>query len=118
MGCDGLVDGPKGIVASVTDGDTVVLDNGLVVRLIGTQAPKLPLGREDFETWPKAEEARVRARKRWYSANRCDVRHGGEQRRSARPDAGPDVRHSTIRETLGAAADDRGRLGAGLFVPR
>ena len=45
MGCDGLVDGPKGTVMSVTDGDTVVLDTGVVVRLIGTQAPKLPLGR-------------------------------------------------------------------------
>lgn len=78
MGCDGLVDGPKGIVASVTDGDTVVLDSGVVVRLIGTQAPKLPLGREDFETWPKAEEARVALEKLTLGKS-VRVRHGGEQ---------------------------------------
>ncbi|WP_244557580.1 thermonuclease family protein [Devosia lucknowensis] len=48
---------PGGVVTQVTDGDTVVLDSGLVVRLIGTQAPKLPLGREGFPTWPLAPEA-------------------------------------------------------------
>ena len=78
MGCDGLVDGPKGTVMSVTDGDTVVLDTGVVVRLIGTQAPKLPLGREDFETWPKAEEARL-ALQALTLGKRVAVRHGGEQ---------------------------------------
>ena len=51
-----LVNG--GVVAEVTDGDTVVLDSGLVVRLIGTQAPKLPLGRDGFPTWPLAPEAK------------------------------------------------------------
>lgn len=50
---------PGGTVAQVTDGDTVVLDTGAVVRLIGTQAPKLPLGREGFETWPLAPEAKT-----------------------------------------------------------
>ena len=48
-----------GIVTQVTDGDTVVLDSGLVVRMIGTQAPKLPLGREGFPTWPLAPEAKA-----------------------------------------------------------
>jgi endonuclease YncB( thermonuclease family) len=57
-GCDGLVDGPKGTVASVVDGDTLILDSGMVVRLIGTQAPKLPLGREGYPTWPKADDAK------------------------------------------------------------
>ncbi len=56
--CADLVAGPQGVVVDVPDGDTVQLDTGAVVRLIGTQAPKLPLGREGFETWPKAEEAR------------------------------------------------------------
>ncbi len=56
--CEGLRDGPVGIVRQVTDGDTVVLDSGLSVRLIGMQAPKLPLGRDGFDAWPKAEEAR------------------------------------------------------------
>jgi len=76
--CDGLVDGPKGIVASVADGDTVVLDTGLVVRLIGTQAPKLPQGREDFVAWPKAEDARL-ALERLVLGKPVRVRHGGER---------------------------------------
>jgi endonuclease YncB( thermonuclease family) len=42
----------------VTDGDTVILDSGLVIRLVGTQAPKLSLGREGFEDWPLAGQAR------------------------------------------------------------
>ncbi|WP_375599266.1 thermonuclease family protein [Devosia sp. Naph2] len=56
--CENLRLVPGGIVAQVTDGDTVVLDSGLVVRLIGTQAPKLPLGRDGFPTWPLAPEAK------------------------------------------------------------
>ncbi|WP_375452462.1 thermonuclease family protein [uncultured Devosia sp.] len=58
LGCTDLRAAPGGIVVQVTDGDTVVLDSGLVVRMIGTQAPKLPLGREGFPTWPKADEAK------------------------------------------------------------
>lgn len=57
LACEGLTMAPGGVVVEVTDGDTVVLDDGRKVRLIGTQAPKLPLGREDFETWPLAPEA-------------------------------------------------------------
>ncbi|WP_254082044.1 thermonuclease family protein [Devosia sp. WQ 349K1] len=48
-----------GLVVQVTDGDTIVLDSGITVRMIGTQAPKLPLGREGFPTWPLAEEAKA-----------------------------------------------------------
>lgn len=48
-----------GVVVQVTDGDTIVLDSGIIVRMIGTQAPKLPLGREGFPTWPLAEEAKA-----------------------------------------------------------
>lgn len=59
LACADLRMAPGGVVVQVTDGDTVVLDSGLVVRLIGTQAPKLPLGREDFETWPLAPEAKA-----------------------------------------------------------
>lgn len=75
--CENLRDGPRGTVASVTDGDTVVLDNGLVIRLIGMQAPKLPLGRDGFEPWPLAEEAR-RALEALVGGRRVLVRHGGE----------------------------------------
>jgi len=56
--CEVLDSGPQGRVTEVVDGDTIMLEDGLVVRMIGTQAPKLPLGREGFETWPLAEEAR------------------------------------------------------------
>ena len=47
------------IVAAVIDGDTVVLEGGEQVRLVGIQAPKLPLGRPDFEPWPLADEAKA-----------------------------------------------------------
>lgn len=59
LACAQLRDGPKGIVTQVVDGDTLFLDNGLKVRLIGIQAPKLALGREGFEEWPLADEAKT-----------------------------------------------------------
>ena len=55
---DPLEPGGEAQVVAVIDGDTVVLDDGREVRLVGTQAPKLPLGRPDFPTWPLAEEAK------------------------------------------------------------
>lgn len=54
-----LEPGPAARVVEVVDGDTVVLDDGSEVRLVGLQAPKLPLGRPDFEPWPLATEAKV-----------------------------------------------------------
>lgn len=54
----GLVPGGTGEVVAVIDGDTVALTDGSEVRLVGIQAPKLPLGRPGFETWPLAEEAK------------------------------------------------------------
>jgi len=39
MACDGLTDGPAGTVAAVLDGNSVKLDSGIVVKLIGTRAP-------------------------------------------------------------------------------
>jgi len=59
LACEQLRMEPGGVVTSVTDGDTVILDDGRVVRMIGTQAPKLPLDRPDFETWPLAPEAKA-----------------------------------------------------------
>ncbi len=46
-------------VVSIVDGDTVVLQDGREVRLVGLQAPKLALGRRNFEDWPMAAEART-----------------------------------------------------------
>ena len=57
--CEGLRDGPKGTVTEIVDGDTLLLDTGLVVRLIGIQAPKLALGRDDYPDWPKGNEAKA-----------------------------------------------------------
>ncbi|MGH6938577.1 thermonuclease family protein [Hypericibacter sp.] len=45
-------------VVSVVDGDTLLLEDGREVRLVGIQAPKLPLGRPNFPTWPLAEDAK------------------------------------------------------------
>ena len=39
-------------VIRIIDGDTVVLKDQTRVRLVGIQAPKLPLGRKGFKGWP------------------------------------------------------------------
>ena len=56
---DGLARGGAGRVAETVDGDTIVLESGEQVRLVGIQAPKLPLGRPDFAKWPLADEAKA-----------------------------------------------------------
>jgi len=53
-----LEPGHSARVVEVVDGDTVILDDGRQVRLVGIQAPKLPLGRPGFERWPLADEAK------------------------------------------------------------
>ncbi|MBL8630326.1 MAG: thermonuclease family protein [Rhodospirillaceae bacterium] len=61
---DALQKGDSGVVAAVVDGDTVRLKEGRLkdgaadIRLIGMQAPKLPLGRKGFKTWPLADDAK------------------------------------------------------------
>ena len=57
-GCK-LVTSGTATVTSVIDGDTVGLDDGSQVRLVGTQAPKLPLGRRNFPVWPLAPQAKA-----------------------------------------------------------
>ena len=67
----------------IVDGDTLVLEDGLEVRLVGIQAPKLPLGRPNFQAWPLAREAKAalsrlsldREVKLTYGGRRMD-RHG------------------------------------------
>ena len=54
----GLAAAGSGRVVEVIDGDTVVLADGREARLVGIQAPKLPLGRPGFPTWPLAPEAK------------------------------------------------------------
>jgi len=49
-------------VTEVVDGDTVFIHppykDGNEIRLVGIQAPKLPLGRPDFPEWPLAKKAK------------------------------------------------------------
>jgi len=53
----------SGRIVSVVDGDTVVLaapiDGASAIRLVGIQAPKLPLGRKGFVKWPLADAAKA-----------------------------------------------------------
>jgi endonuclease YncB( thermonuclease family) len=47
-------------VTEIVDGDTLYLSDGREVRLVGLQAPKLPLGRPDFEPWPLSDDAKAK----------------------------------------------------------
>ena len=49
----------SGTVQAIVDGDTLILRSGVQVRLVGIQAPKLPLGRRGFKAWPLAAEAKT-----------------------------------------------------------
>ena len=51
--------GAHATVAAVIDGDTVVLDSGEEVRLVGIMAPKLSLGRESVDDQPLGREAKA-----------------------------------------------------------
>lgn len=77
--CDALTPAPSGRVVAISDGDTIDLDTGLTVRLVGIQAPKLPLGREGFETWPLADEARDRIES-LVMGKTVTLHYGGETR--------------------------------------
>ena len=54
-----LDSGPTAVVVEVVDGDTVILDDGSQVRLVGIQTPKLPLGRVGFVEQPLAPDAKA-----------------------------------------------------------
>ena len=56
-----LKQGPSARVVVVVDGETVELDNRMVVRPVGIQAPKLPLGRP-WSTWSCAPGSRSTTR--------------------------------------------------------
>ncbi|MBT6095513.1 MAG: thermonuclease family protein [Rhodospirillaceae bacterium] len=51
-----LSPGATATVTEVVDGDTVIVspapDGARQIRLVGIQAPKLPLGRKGFKAWP------------------------------------------------------------------
>lgn len=48
----------SGQVVKVVDGDTVVLKDQTRIRLVGIQAPKLPLSRKKRKGWPLALESK------------------------------------------------------------
>ncbi|HPF45712.1 MAG: thermonuclease family protein [Alphaproteobacteria bacterium] len=45
-------------VIEIIDGDTLRLENNIEVRLVGLQAPKIALGRKNFNPWPLGNEAK------------------------------------------------------------
>ncbi len=63
---DDLTAGPTVRIIGVIDGDTVLLQDAIdgvsEVRLVGIQAPKLPLGRKNFAAWPLSGDARAALR--------------------------------------------------------
>ena len=75
---DTLQNGGTARVVSVVDGDTVILDDGRQVRLVGIQAPKLPLGRPGFAKWPLADEAKL-ALENLVLDHRVSLGYGGQK---------------------------------------
>lgn len=71
--------GETGLVTEVVNGDTLFLDNGLKVRLSAIQAPKLPLGRPGFKTWPLAANAKDALSQMAYRKN-VQLFYGGKER--------------------------------------
>jgi micrococcal nuclease len=74
----GLESGGDATVIEIVDGDTLRLDTGKEVRLVGLQAPKLPLGRANFKAWPLGEEAKS-ALTRMTSGKRLRLSYGGRK---------------------------------------
>ncbi len=67
-----------GSVETVVDGDTLILADGREIRLVGIQAPKLPLGRRGFRAWPLASEAK-RALEKLTLGKRLTLSFGGRR---------------------------------------
>ena len=63
VACDGLAEGPSGTVTKVLDGDTLVLDSGIVVRLLGVKAPDGAGKRAGAVAEPMAADAEAALRK-------------------------------------------------------
>ncbi|GAB4139716.1 MAG: thermonuclease family protein [Sphingomonadales bacterium] len=104
---DQLTAGGTAQIIAVIDGDTVQLADGRQVRLIGIQAPKLPLGRPDFTPWPLADAAqaalaalaRSQAVTLWYGETRQD-RHGRVLAHLARAADGLWLQQAMLRQGM------------------
>lgn len=77
-----LVEGGKIIVKDVIDGDTVRLkkpvNSSREIRLVGIQAPKLPLGRKGFKAWPLAKESK-KALEKLIKRKKLKIKYGGRR---------------------------------------
>lgn len=65
-------------VVAIVDGDTLRIADGRQVRLVGLQAPKLPLGRKGFRTWPLADASKA-ALSRLALGKRLQLAYGGRR---------------------------------------
>ncbi len=108
-----LVDAGWGVVTEVTDGDTLVLEQGLVVRLAGIQSPKLPLGRAGFEQQPLTPEASGVGRPDVGQARKAVVRWPAD--RLLRPGVGPP---SCGWRPVGSGRNGAPGFGPGVKLPR
>jgi endonuclease YncB( thermonuclease family) len=73
----GLTRGEHARVTGVIDGDQLILDTGLRVRLAGIEAPRL--SRRDGEDWPLAAEAKAALEAATVGRD-VDLWYGGQQR--------------------------------------
>jgi micrococcal nuclease len=73
-----LVSGETEVAVEIIDGDTLVLGTGQQVRLVGLQAPKLPLGRTNFESWPLAKDA-AEALRELTKGKKLTLEYGGRR---------------------------------------
>lgn len=119
---------PSGVAREIIDGDTLLLEDGREVRLVGIQAPKLPLGRRNFPTWPLAEEAR-RALVELAQGRRLTLaygttprdRHGRHLAHLAREDDGTWLQGEMLRRGMARVytfPDNRGRAAEMLALER
>ena len=77
-----LMSGGSVVVKEVIDGDTVRLTRPISasreIRLVGIQAPKLPLGRKGFKAWPLAQESK-RALEKLVKRQKLQIKFGGRR---------------------------------------
>lgn len=97
----------QGAVADISDGDTVTLTDGRIVRLVGIQAPKITLGRRNFAPWPLGQPARdyigqlAMGRKfRLFAGGRHYDRHGRMLAHMVREDDGLWLQGEMLRSGL------------------
>ncbi len=106
--------GGESRVVAVADGDTLTLEDGRTVRLVGIQTPKLPLGRRGFVAEPLADQAKA-ALASLTLGKVVRLYYGGrETDRYSRH-----LAHLYLADgTWVQGGNDRARHGAGLFLRR